>query len=168
MFWKCKAKCNPPDSLFQIPATVGCSATPMHFWTVGGNITIFWIQDIKHTEVTELYCNIYICFMAPVYQFRSYWKIRHSKTSLFCANKRKILSNYEKSQKKKKSIKSHNQKGAETMNRCFNICIALKIAFFFVSQCYLGKRMTSWIIQYRPSEIYVRLDVRKTVSETIL
>lgn len=60
------------------------------------------------------------------------------------------------------------------MNRCFSICTALKIAFFFCKPTLIREEddklnnPTEVEVQYRSSEIYVRPDMGKTVSETTL
>lgn len=60
------------------------------------------------------------------------------------------------------------------MKRCFNICIALKIVFFICEPMLLREEddklnnPTEVKVQYRSSEIYVRPDMRKMVSETTL
>ena len=73
--------------------------------------------------------------MTQVYQFRSYWKNRHSKTSLFYANKPKILSNYKNSWKKKINPSKSIIKKVLKRWTCFNICTVWKIA------CFLCKSM---------------------------
>lgn len=85
-------------------------------------------------------------------------EIRHSMASTW-----KILFNYKNSwKKKKKSTKSHHQKGAKTMNWCFNICIALKSPSFSCEPTLLREKEDELInptevkVQHRSSEIYVR------------